>query len=90
MGERVLGLPGADATQGVDLVAAMQGRIAMWHALGDAVSPLNVTGVAANIFTEPEIASSGLTVEEAEAKGLKTNIGKFPFAASGRAMAMRF
>ena len=41
-------------------VAAMQGRIAMWHALGDAVAPLNVRGVAANIFTEPEIATVGL------------------------------
>ena len=41
-------------------VAAMQGRIAMWHALGDAVAPLNVRGVAANIFTEPEIATVGI------------------------------
>ena len=40
------------------------------------------------VFTEPEIASSGLTVEEAKAKGRKVNIGKFPFAASGRAMAI--
>jgi dihydrolipoamide dehydrogenase len=40
------------------------------------------------VFTEPEIASSGLTAEEAEAKGIKLNIGKFPFAASGRAMAI--
>ena len=42
-------------------VAAMQGRIAMWHALGDAVTPLNVRGVAANIFTEPEIATVGMS-----------------------------
>ncbi|EWT00123.1 flavoprotein disulfide reductase [Intrasporangium oryzae NRRL B-24470] len=42
-------------------VAAMQGRIAMWHALGDAVTPLNVRGVAANIFTEPEIATVGIS-----------------------------
>ena len=41
-------------------VAAMQGRIAMWHALGDAVTPLNVRGVAATIFTEPEIATVGI------------------------------
>lgn len=41
-------------------VAAMQGRIAMWHALGDAVAPLNVRGVAANIFTDPEIATVGI------------------------------
>lgn len=41
-------------------VAAMQGRIAMWHALGAAVAPLNVRGVAATIFTEPEIATVGI------------------------------
>jgi dihydrolipoamide dehydrogenase len=42
-------------------VAAMQGRIAMSHALGDAVAPLKVKGVAANIFTAPEIATVGLS-----------------------------
>ena len=47
-------------------VAAMQGRIAMWHALGDAVSPLNVRGVAANIFTEPEIATVGISQNAAD------------------------
>lgn len=47
-------------------VAAMQGRIAMWHALGDAVTPLNVRGVAATIFTEPEIATVGITQKAAD------------------------
>ncbi|MGN6752235.1 MAG: NAD(P)H-quinone dehydrogenase, partial [Intrasporangium sp.] len=47
-------------------VAAMQGRIAMWHALGDAVAPLNVRGVAANIFTDPEIATVGIGQREAD------------------------
>ena len=42
-------------------VAAMQGRIAMWHALGDAVTPLDLDTVAACIFTDPEIASVGIT-----------------------------
>ncbi len=41
-------------------VAAMQGRIAMWHALGEAVKPLRLTNVAATIFTEPEIAMVGV------------------------------
>ena len=41
-------------------VAAMQGRIAMWHALGEAVSPLRLKTVAANVFTHPEIATVGL------------------------------
>ena len=44
-------------------VAAMQGRIAMWHALGDAVAPLNLRGVSANIFTDPEIATVGALPE---------------------------
>ena len=42
-------------------VAAMQGRIAMSHALGDAVAPLNLRAVSANIFTDPEIATVGVS-----------------------------
>lgn len=42
-------------------VAAMQGRIAMNHALGDHVEPLDLDHVAANIFTAPEIASVGVS-----------------------------
>jgi dihydrolipoamide dehydrogenase len=41
-------------------VAGMQGRIAMWHALGEAVSPLRLKTVAATVFTHPEIATVGL------------------------------
>jgi dihydrolipoamide dehydrogenase len=40
------------------------------------------------IFTDPEIATCGLTVEEAKAKGIEVVVGKFPFAALGKAMAM--
>src|SRR3954447_15003335 len=40
-------------------VAAMQGRIAMWHFLGDAVSPLDLKKVSSNVFTAPEIATVG-------------------------------
>lgn len=42
-------------------VAAMQGRIAMFHALGDAVQPLKLRHVASNVFTAPEIATVGFT-----------------------------
>ncbi len=41
-------------------VAAMQGRIAMWHALGEAVAPLRLKTVSANVFTHPEIATVGI------------------------------
>lgn len=40
--------------------AAMQGRTAMLHALGEAVSPLRLNTVASNVFTNPELASVGV------------------------------
>jgi dihydrolipoamide dehydrogenase len=44
--------------------------------------------IPAVVFTEPEIAVAGLSKEEAEAKGHKVSVGKFPFSVSGRAMAI--
>jgi dihydrolipoamide dehydrogenase len=40
------------------------------------------------IFTDPEIATAGMTADEAKAKGIEVSVGKFPFAALGKAMAM--
>jgi dihydrolipoamide dehydrogenase len=45
-------------------------------------------GMPAAIFTDPEIATVGMTETEAKAQGKKVKIGKFPFSASGRAMAV--
>ncbi|GAB3274178.1 NAD(P)H-quinone dehydrogenase [Sinomonas notoginsengisoli] len=45
-------------------VAAMQGRIAVAHILGDQVTPLNLNHVASSIFTSPEIASVGVSEED--------------------------
>ncbi|MQA14016.1 MAG: NAD(P)H-quinone dehydrogenase [Pseudonocardiaceae bacterium] len=42
-------------------VAAMQGRIAMWHALGEGVAPIKLKTVAAAVFTHPEIATVGIS-----------------------------
>jgi dihydrolipoamide dehydrogenase len=44
--------------------------------------------IPAAIFTDPEIAVAGLTEEQAKAKGIEVRVGKFPFAALGRAMAV--
>ena len=41
-------------------VAAMQGRIAMYHALGEGVTPIRLGTVAAAVFTRPEIAAVGV------------------------------
>ncbi|HEY2670725.1 MAG TPA: NAD(P)H-quinone dehydrogenase [Rugosimonospora sp.] len=47
-------------------VAAMQGRIAMWHTLGEAVAPLRPKSVAANVFTDPELASVGVSQSDVD------------------------
>ncbi|HEX3824137.1 MAG TPA: NAD(P)H-quinone dehydrogenase [Mycobacteriales bacterium] len=66
-------------------VAAMQGRTAMWHALGDAVVPLRLATVSANVFTDPEIATVGLlAVHAATERGGVQEI-KLPLATNARA-----
>lgn len=44
--------------------------------------------IPAAIFTDPEIAVAGLTEAQAKEKGIDVRVGKFPFAALGRAMAV--
>jgi len=44
--------------------AAMQGRSAMWHALGQPVGPLRERSVAKCVFTQPEFATVGMTSGE--------------------------
>jgi dihydrolipoamide dehydrogenase len=48
----------------------------------------DVKAMPAAVFTHPEIACVGLTEAEATATGLTVTMGKFPFAASGRALSM--
>lgn len=66
-------------------VAAMQGRIAMSHALGDAVSPLKLRGVAANIFTAPEIATVGSSEAGLIEQGAHFVTNTLPLARNPRA-----
>ncbi|WP_338748355.1 NAD(P)H-quinone dehydrogenase [Janibacter alittae] len=53
-------------------VAAVQGRTAMAHALGDAVTPLRMSAVASNVFTDPEIATVGVSAAEADDPDIET------------------
>jgi len=66
-------------------VAAMQGRIAMWHVLGEAVSPLRLGTVAANVFTDPEVASVGVTQAQAESGAVSAQSVTLPLATNARA-----
>ncbi|MCW2679168.1 MAG: pyridine nucleotide-disulfide oxidoreductase dimerization region [Frankiales bacterium] len=66
-------------------VAAMQGRIAMWHALGEAVAPLRLKTVSANVFTDPQVASVGVTQTQVEAGEVMTQTVTLPLATNARA-----
>jgi NAD(P)H dehydrogenase (quinone) len=66
-------------------VAAMQGRIAMWHLLGQAVSPLRWDAVAATVFTDPQIATVGLSEQRAAKAGIQVMVEKLPLSSNSRA-----
>jgi dihydrolipoamide dehydrogenase len=66
-------------------VAAMQGRIAMYHLLGQAVSPLRWDAVAATIFTDPQIATVGLSEQRAAETGIEVEVDTLPLAGNARA-----
>jgi dihydrolipoamide dehydrogenase len=66
-------------------VAAMQGRIAMWHALGEAVAPLRLSTVAANVFTDPEVASVGITQQQVDSGAVAATGIRLPLATNARA-----
>jgi NAD(P)H dehydrogenase (quinone) len=66
-------------------MAAMQGRTAMWHALGEAVQPIRRDAVVATIFTDPEVATVGMSPEEAAAAGYPVETARLDFRSNPRA-----
>ncbi|NLG55695.1 MAG: NAD(P)H-quinone dehydrogenase [Rhodococcus sp.] len=66
-------------------VAAMQGRIAMYHALGEGVSPIKLKTVASAVFTRPEIATVGVTQAAIDAGEVPARTVMLPLATNPRA-----
>ena len=66
-------------------VAAEQGRIAIAHALGDAVEPLRLDQICSNIFTNPEIATVGVTQADVDAGRVDCVQMILPIARNARA-----
>lgn len=66
-------------------VAAMQGRIAMWHSLGEAVAPLKLSTVAANVFTDPELATVGVSQSDVDRGRVPARQVVLPLAGNARA-----
>ncbi len=67
-------------------VASHQGIIAASNAMGIPAA-MHYDAVPAVIFTQPEIATVGMTLEQAQEAGLPAGIGKFPFQALGKSIA---
>ncbi len=69
-------------------VASMQGRTAIFHALGDVVIPLESRRITSNIFTAPEIATVGWQEKDIDDGLLNGVVHKLPLAANARAKMM--
>ncbi|WP_342001003.1 NAD(P)H-quinone dehydrogenase [Microbacterium sp. LWH7-1.2] len=69
-------------------VASMQGRTAIFHALGDIVIPLERRRITSNIFTAPEIATIGWQENDIAEGHIQGVVHKLPLAANARAKMM--
>jgi len=67
--------------------ASHEGRTAVEHIAGHKVA-FEPNAIPAVVFTDPEIAWSGLTETQAEKEGREIKVAKFPWAASGRAVTL--
>lgn len=67
-------------------VASQEGLVAAENILG-AGTEMDYRVVPACVFTQPEVASVGMSEDEAKAQGLDYKVAKFPFIANGKALA---
>jgi dihydrolipoamide dehydrogenase len=68
--------------------AMAEGVVAAEHLAGHSPKPLERTNIPSCTYCHPQVASIGLTEAQARADGRAIKVGKFPFRASGRALAM--
>ncbi len=68
-------------------VASAEGITCVEKIAGKDVEPLDYNNIPACTYTNPEIASVGLTESAAKEAGYEIRVGKFPFTASGKASA---
>jgi dihydrolipoamide dehydrogenase len=66
-------------------VASAEAVVAVEHMAGKEARPLNYDQVPGCTYSSPEIGSIGLTEAKARERGYDVAVGKFPFAANGKA-----
>ena len=69
-------------------VASAEGILAVDHAAGKSVHPLKVRNMPSCTYTDPEVASVGLSEKAAREAGYTVKVGRFPFSASAKARIM--
>ncbi|WP_079479785.1 dihydrolipoyl dehydrogenase [Halobacillus salinus] len=67
-------------------VASHEGIVAVEHMADKNPHPINADQVPTCIYSNPEVASVGLTEKQAEEQGYDVKVGKFPFQAIGKAL----
>jgi dihydrolipoamide dehydrogenase len=67
-------------------VAAAEGEVAIEAIAGNQVHELDYNRVPRCTYTRPQIATLGLSEEQAKSQGHEVKTGRFPFAANGRAL----
>ena len=66
-------------------VGSREGIVAVTHAAGKPVEPINYGQIPNCTYCEPEVSSVGLTERQAREAGHKVRVGKFPFAGNSKA-----
>lgn len=69
-------------------VASHEGVIAAEHIAGENTHPLDYGCIPAGTYCQPQVGSVGLTEKAAKEAGYDISVGKFPFSASGKAVAI--
>lgn len=69
-------------------VAIMQGEVAAKHAMGEAVEGVNYDVMTGVIFTDPQVAAVGISMEEAAGRGMEVVAADYPFDDHGKSILM--
>ncbi len=69
-------------------IAIMQGETAARHATGRSTDPVNLDTRTSVVFTDPQVASAGLTVDEARMAGIDLVVAEYPFDDHGKSILM--
>ncbi|MBI3013925.1 MAG: FAD-dependent oxidoreductase, partial [Candidatus Tectomicrobia bacterium] len=69
-------------------VASAEGIVAVETMAGQSPAGLNYANIPSCTYCQPQVASVGLTEEQAKKEGHEVRVGRFPFRASGKALAL--